>query len=83
MCPCLLGDFFIAVTFASLAHKMIKSRPVISRAAFLGERERGSQEQTRRVCDAVKANHADAESMRKRSAGHAMILQRIPSRNII
>ena len=38
----------------------------------LGERERASQEQTRRVCDAATDNNANAQSIRKRSAGYAM-----------
>lgn len=38
-----------------------------------------SQEQTRRVCDAGTANLAKAGSIRKRSAGYAMPLQRMVS----
>ena len=38
-----------------------------------------SQEQTRIVCDAAPAINANADSMRKRSAGHAMNLLRMVS----
>ena len=39
---------------------------------FSGGSGRGVQEQTRRVCDAVTDNNANAQSIRKRSAGYAM-----------
>lgn len=69
------------VLFASLARKMIKSshhNPV--RLSWKGPGGNHSQEQIRRVCDATMVNMARIESIRKHSAGYAMLLQRIPSR---
>ena len=37
----------------------------------------GMQEQTRRVCDAAPAINANAESIRKRSAGYAMLFKSV------
>ena len=63
--------FFI---FHPLAHNPIRLVNKYPEQVFGWVREE-IQEQTRRVCDAASAIIAEARSIRKRSAGYAMLLK--------